>query len=744
MLRRKSLKRRIMFLVGLLIVAAFSLVITQTSKSFDEELEKTIFHDLASSNHGYINTIHTTLIGKMNTILSLRGDLELYDNAGQMWIHLAAHVGEKVFDDPTNKEKYTQAFKQKLKAFKESGDLSGYNVTSQLDKMLSMVDTKKNAFGDGMKFFYIGVDSKIEDKVLKAYSGYQDSSLWVPDPLASNPYNPLIRPWYKAGQAAGRNRVVFTEPYAEKRTKEALIAAGTMINVDGVTGTLAGGISIKPIMDNILKSVRSDASIEVFSKGTSSSAPKYIYSSRDDSLGGEFKFYNDSEIIKEQSSKDMMELYKKTEGQKEGVVEWVIDGEEKLVAFETVPDIGWKVFNSVPRDEVMKNVVLIREQAIEMAVIGIVVLLVVVLIVLTWSLRPLDRIAREVNELAETGDLSKRITVGRKDEIGSTAVAINQMLDDTAGPVKELSDVAEKVTQGDLTSQINIQAKGDVASLVASFKIMLDNLKDFVEEVIDTSQLAEESAAAFGSSAQTISQSSRQVADIVKELEKSAKIVAEESHDAKDKSQATADSAQKGSASAKQLSDNMQGIIDSTKEGAQRIGILGNQSKEIGNIVDAIEEISKQTSLLALNAAIEAARAGENGRGFAVVADEVRKLATQSQEATAQISELISSIQGEIDASVEIMNENSAKVEEGGEAVKEAVTSFELIPSLVADVNRSLEKVEVIAEQNANSTGELVASSQEVNSSIDTVSDFATKLAKDAEHLGHLSSKFKL
>lgn len=733
-----------MFLMAVLVILSFSLVIYQTTTSFDKKLEETLFHDLAARNHGYINTIYTTFIGKRDVILSLRDDLELYDTAAQMWVHLASHVGEKVFDDPNNKEKYTRAFKQKLKVFKEKGDLSGYNVTAQIDRMLSNVGTKKNAFGDGMKFFYIGLDAQQEDTAAKAYYSYQDSSLWVPDPYAKNPYNPLIRPWYKAGQKAGRQRVIFTEPYAEKRTKEALVAAGTSINVDGVTGTLAGGISIKPIMDQILKSVRSEASIEVFSKGTANSAPKYIYSSRSDELGSKFKSYNDKTIINNQSNKDMMALYENIKDQEEGVVEWVIDGEAKLVAFETVPEIGWKVFNSVPRKLVMADVVLIREQAIKLSVIGIVALLVVMLVILTFSFKPLDRIVREITELADTGDLDKRATVGRKDEIGRMAHAINQMLDNTAAPVKELSNKAEKIAQGDLTGEINIQAKGDVESLVNSFKVMLDNLKDFVSEVLDTAELAEKSAAAFATSAQTIGESSSQVTHIVKEFEKRSTEAAQESYDAKEKSQATAESAHKGSLSAKQLNDDMHSITESTKQGAQRISELGKHSKEIGNIVSAIEEISKQTSLLALNAAIEAARAGDNGRGFAVVADEVRKLATQSQEATSQISDLISGIQEEIDVSVDIMNENSTKVEQGGESVSEAVASFEEIPRLVNDVNVSLEKVENIAQDNASSMGELVESSQKVNESIESVSDFASKLARDAEHLGALSSKFKL
>lgn len=733
-----------MFWAGLLIIAMFAVVIMQTSKSFDNKLEATIYHDLAARTHGYINTIYSTFVGKTDIILSLRDDLERYDTRGQMWVHLASHVGEKVFDDPKHKKIYTESFYKKLAAYKANGQLSADKITPQIQKMLDDIGTKKNAFGDGMKFFYIGIDAQHADKTMENYNKYQDSSLWVPDSRVDSPYNPLIRPWYKAGQKAGRERVLFTEPYAEKRTKEALIAAGTIININGVDGTLAGAISISPIMKGILKSVREDAQIEVFSKGTSTSAAKYIYSSRSAELGDNFKTYNDKDIMQQKSNKDLMALYDKVKDSEKGVVEWVVGDEEKLVAYETVPEVGWKVFNAVSKKKEMADVVLIREQAIQTSVIGVLILLLVIFVVLKFALYPIDKVAKELQEIAETGDLSKRITVTRKDEVGLIARDINQMLDNTAAPVRELGTKAHQIAEGDLTLEIDIQAKGDVAKLVASFKTMLDNLKHFVGEVTENANIAASSAEMLSTSSKTIDTSAKQVAESVRHLEKGAKTIASASLSAKEKSQATAASAETGSISAKQINDNMQSITSSTKLGAEKIGILGEQSKQIGHIVDAIEEISKQTALLALNAAIEAARAGENGRGFAVVADEVRKLATESQEATTKISELISGIQGEIDDSVAIMTDNSSKVDEGAEAVQNAVESFETIPRLVGDVNGALEEMAGIAEENATSTAQLVISSQEVNDSMDNVSDAAKKLAQGAASLSHLASKFRI
>lgn len=161
---------------------------------------------------------------------------------------------------------------------------------------------------------------------------------------------------------------------------------------------------------------------------------------------------------------------------------------------------------------------------------------------------------------------------------------------------------------------------------------------------------------------------------------------------------------------------------------------LGEQSKEIGQIVDVIKGIADQTNLLALNAAIEAARAGEQGRGFAVVAEEVRKLAEQSSISAAQIATLIGNIQRETERAVEVMEKGKLEVAAGLEAVNLAGNSFRTI---VVEVNtvveqikqvtvatqqmaigssqvvKSVESIGVISEQTAASTQEVSAASEE-------------------------------
>lgn len=140
---------------------------------------------------------------------------------------------------------------------------------------------------------------------------------------------------------------------------------------------------------------------------------------------------------------------------------------------------------------------------------------------------------------------------------------------------------------------------------------------------------------------------------------------------------------------------------------AQVVAELGERSKEIEQIVEAISGIASQTNLLALNAAIEAARAGEQGRGFAVVAEEVRKLAEQSQEAAKQIAKLISDIQGKTGEAVTAMVNGTQEVRRGTEVVDQAGRAFK-------DINGHVQEVAGIAQGTADGLIRLTAESQQI------------------------------
>lgn len=497
--RNPSLKKHIVLITGCFVACVFLLLVALTSLGFNSKLEQSIYHDVSTKNHGYVYSIYSMLNGKAETILSLRDNLELYDNSAQMWLHLASYANDKIFEEPIYPALYEQLFEEKLAFFKRSGHLSDKNMTPHLQKMLDNIYARKPAFDHGIKFFYLGANIPHQDYKIHEYLSYQDSSLWVPDEEVDELYDPLISPWYLVGQQAARDTVAFTEPYAESRTFEAVISLATPINVEGVQGTLAGAISIKPVMDKLLakfpKEFHQNSELTVFSKGLDratpflAAEPKYVYSSRESSLAEGAKVYNDIEAMKHLAHEHMMELYDATRDMDSGVVEWVIDGDECLVAFSTVPNVGWKVFNSVPKSELLAGVNQLRRQIIFIAVFGTVLLLTIIATVVTNALRPLNLIGKELDDLAKTGDLNKRVTVTKQDEIGKMARSINKMLDNTAAPVRELGKRVNKIAQGDLSIDTHIEAKGDIEKLALSFSEMTKKLIELEAVTRDSSPL---------------------------------------------------------------------------------------------------------------------------------------------------------------------------------------------------------------------------------------------------------------
>lgn len=177
-------------------------------------------------------------------------------------------------------------------------------------------------------------------------------------------------------------------------------------------------------------------------------------------------------------------------------------------------------------------------------------------------------------------------------------------------------------------------------------------------------------------------------------------------------SQSTNETTIKGFKSLDLVLEKMDSIHVSVENLSTVLTELSKYSIEVGQIVNTITDISSQTNLLALNAAIEAARAGEHGRGFAIVADEVRKLSEEVNNSSSKITSIVSSIQNNVDKSVQLMIESKEKVTHGIQEANDVKQTFGTIQSEITDVSNQITDVSAAIQ-------ELSAGSDEITKTVE-------------------------
>jgi methyl-accepting chemotaxis protein len=174
----------------------------------------------------------------------------------------------------------------------------------------------------------------------------------------------------------------------------------------------------------------------------------------------------------------------------------------------------------------------------------------------------------------------------------------------------------------------------------------------------------------------------------------------------------------------------MHSIATAVSDTSATVGLLGDDSRKISQIVTVIDEIARKTNLLALNAAIEAARAGDQGRGFAVVAGEVRRLAESTAQATGEIASMIQGIQDRTRTAIASMESGTETVQKGVITTTQAGESLEKIIGMAERVDRMIAQIAIAASQQAVAADQSSASLDSIHSlSHENLTEMATTAA---------------
>jgi methyl-accepting chemotaxis protein len=331
-----------------------------------------------------------------------------------------------------------------------------------------------------------------------------------------------------------------------------------------------------------------------------------------------------------------------------------------------------------------------------------------------------------------------------------------------AKPILRISKSAQQIADGDLTgANIVIKNKDEVGDLADSFNQMKSNLQRLISEiqagaehVASSSEELAAGAVQTNQATEQISSSIQKVAEgtehqvqsvmacvqAVNEMSAGVQQIAVNAQNVTDVVIATADRSLEGNHAIQSAVQQMQSINNTMEDLTRVITGLGERSKDIGKIVELITAIAKQTNLLALNAAIESARAGEHGRGFAVVANEVRNLAEQSSQSAQQIAELITTIQQEAKSSVVSVETGRAEVSEGIRIVNQAGETFEHIHRSINHVSDEIQNVSASVEQMSANTEQVVAAITSISeTSEEAVAESQTVSAATQEQLASMA-----
>ena len=297
----------------------------------------------------------------------------------------------------------------------------------------------------------------------------------------------------------------------------------------------------------------------------------------------------------------------------------------------------------------------------------------------------------------------------RPDELGTMAQAMQEMNEKVRALMRNVAQTAEYLAASSEELTSSAEQAADVSQSIAESIVKVAGA---CSEQFDGVQTANEHTKKL----------TQHMQDFEGHLEETGQQV-----------QKTSDVATEGRHGVATAVTGMQSIQTNVSHIAEIIEGLGENSKQIGEIVDTIAGIAEQTNLLALNAAIEAARAGEHGRGFAVVADEVRKLAEQSQEAASEISERIGRIQSSTQEAVDAMHQGLSEVMDGTKTVQGAGTSFEGIASMVGKVAEASRAMQSSVERLTQSIGRIDAAVEEINTKSRSVADEAQTVSAATE-----------
>jgi methyl-accepting chemotaxis protein len=397
----------------------------------------------------------------------------------------------------------------------------------------------------------------------------------------------------------------------------------------------------------------------------------------------------------------------------------------KLGYTEYLPKWDMVIGTSVNLDGIEAEVALVeaqvheRMQGVVLSIVGIAVVVLLIIaavgmLVANTILRPLHLMKANLDDIAAgEGDLTRRLAISSRDELGDLAGSFNRFVDKIHGLVRQITEMTSQLTG--LVTQVSDQAHRSEQAMERQ-RHETDQVATAINEMSSAAQEVARSAQGAAVAAQQTDQEGQAAKRVV-------------------------------DGSIKQI----HALVSDIRNSGTSLDSLQKDVLSIVSVLSVIRSIAEQTNLLALNAAIEAARAGEAGRGFAVVADEVRALASRTQQSTQEIQGMIDRLQKGTQSAVEAMRRSSDAGDGTSAQANEAGASLDTMAQLIGTINSMNAQIASAAEEQTAVAEEINRSVHQIAVAVDSVAGETQlgaqtfrSLADLGQRLGKLVGQFRI
>ncbi|WP_261886123.1 methyl-accepting chemotaxis protein [Vibrio pomeroyi] len=516
-----------------------------------------------------------------------------------------------------------------------------------------------------------------------AYAGLSDGRFLqgVDLPIPQG-YDPRTRDWYKKPMATGQT--VVTEPYIDVATNDLVVTIASPFSTNGYSGVIGADLNLNTLIKDVV-SIEQPGVYAFLVDGEGN-----IVAHRDRNL----TLKSVSNISNNLSAQKIQSLARYPEFE-----ELTIDGTESLLSAQKVPHTDWYFTVVIDKTKSFASYRSLLRQSAIFGLIQLAVIAFVAMFIIKKALAPLTTLSSAMEALSKgDGDLTQRITVNSKDEIGTLAHHVNAFIAKLQEIVRDIADSSHQLNQ-----------QSEVSTNVA--RQTSEGLSVQLHEI-------------------------SQIATAVHEMSATAEEVANNAQMTADSAIGSTENCEQGKQVIIRNQDSITNLAQQVENASGIIQEVEKNALDINAILATISDIAEQTNLLALNAAIEAARAGEQGRGFAVVADEVRVLSQRTHSSTDEIREMIETLQKNSVSAVESMQRSQDLAQSSVDDANNATTALE-------EIATSIQQISDMASHISNAASEQRTVTGEVSKNIQLVNDVSDNMSTEADNSRQLSEELR-